>query len=82
MSKITIDMNSDLGEGFGAYQMGDDRAVLASVHQILSGVLGEPARASRDCRLRCYNVLNEDTEFFRPGPDMFPDAARRSTWNL
>ncbi len=31
MSKITIDMNSDLGEGFGAYQMGDDRAVLASV---------------------------------------------------
>ena len=31
MSKITIDMNSDLGEGFGAYTMGDDRAVLASV---------------------------------------------------
>lgn len=31
MSKITIDMNSDLGEGFGAYKMGDDKAVLASV---------------------------------------------------
>ena len=26
-----IDMNSDLGEGFGAWCMGDDRAVLASV---------------------------------------------------
>jgi UPF0271 protein len=31
MSMITIDMNSDLGEGFGAWKMGDDRAVLSSV---------------------------------------------------
>ncbi|MDR3279325.1 MAG: LamB/YcsF family protein [Synergistaceae bacterium] len=28
---VKIDMNSDLGEGFGAWNMGDDRAVLASV---------------------------------------------------
>ncbi|MDR3075682.1 MAG: LamB/YcsF family protein [Synergistaceae bacterium] len=28
---VKIDMNSDLGEGFGAWRMGDDRAVLASV---------------------------------------------------
>jgi UPF0271 protein len=28
---MVIDMNSDLGEGFGAWSMGDDRAVLASV---------------------------------------------------
>ena len=28
---VKIDMNSDLGEGFGAWGMGDDRAVLASV---------------------------------------------------
>lgn len=31
MSKLTIDMNSDLGEGFGSWTMGDDRAILASV---------------------------------------------------
>jgi len=28
---VKIDMNSDLGEGFGSWNMGDDRAVLASV---------------------------------------------------
>jgi UPF0271 protein len=31
MGKLVIDMNSDLGESFGAWNMGDDRAVLASV---------------------------------------------------
>lgn len=31
MSNLVIDMNSDLGESFGAWNMGDDRAVLASV---------------------------------------------------
>lgn len=31
MGKIRIDMNSDLGEGFGAWTMGDDAAVLESV---------------------------------------------------
>ena len=31
MNKLTIDMNSDLGEGFGAWMMGDDKAILASV---------------------------------------------------
>ena len=31
MSKLVIDMNSDLGEGFGSWNMGDDRAILASV---------------------------------------------------
>jgi UPF0271 protein len=28
---MSIDLNSDLGEGFGAYALGDDKAVLASV---------------------------------------------------
>ena len=28
---VKIDMNSDLGEGFGAWSMGDDRGVLSSV---------------------------------------------------
>ena len=31
MSTLRIDMNSDLGEGFGPWVMGDDKAVLASV---------------------------------------------------
>ena len=31
MSNLIIDMNSDLGEGFGPWTMGDDKAVLASV---------------------------------------------------
>ena len=31
MSNLVIDMNSDLGESFGAWTMGDDKAVLASV---------------------------------------------------
>jgi UPF0271 protein len=31
---MVIDMNSDLGEGFGAWSMGDDRAVLASVSSV------------------------------------------------
>ena len=31
MSNLVIDMNSDLGEGFGPWTMGDDKAVLASV---------------------------------------------------
>ena len=25
---IAIDLNSDMGEGFGAYRMGDDEAIL------------------------------------------------------
>lgn len=31
VSRMTVDMNSDLGEGFGAWTMGDDKAILASV---------------------------------------------------
>ncbi|MDR1886024.1 MAG: LamB/YcsF family protein, partial [Synergistaceae bacterium] len=31
MGRMIIDINSDLGESFGAWRMGDDRAVLASV---------------------------------------------------
>ena len=31
MSAFVIDMNSDLGEGFGAWEMGDDEAVIALV---------------------------------------------------
>ncbi|MDR1133776.1 MAG: LamB/YcsF family protein, partial [Synergistaceae bacterium] len=28
MSAFVIDMNSDLGEGFGAWKMGDDEAII------------------------------------------------------
>lgn len=46
-------------------------AEIASVHQIVSNVLGEPARTSRECRLRCYELYHFDDETeeadFRPG---------------
>ncbi|MDR2761544.1 MAG: hypothetical protein LBB88_02965, partial [Planctomycetaceae bacterium] len=34
-------------------------AEVASVHQIISNVLGEPARISRECRFRCYDLFQK-----------------------
>ncbi len=45
-------------EQFESYCLSSDTylAEIVSVHQILSTVLGEPARTSRECRLRCYDI--------------------------
>ena len=53
-------MSGSVQEKFEAYCLSADKylAEIASVHHILSNVLGEPARTSRECRLKCYNVLS------------------------
>lgn len=64
-------------------------AELASCHQILAHVLGEPARISRDCRRHCYELAyapkvlpfpgsfeNSDRE--TPGPSSAPAASALS----
>jgi len=57
-------MSGDVQEKFEAYCLSADKylAEVASVHHILSNVLGEPARTSRECRLKCYEVLLSDTD--------------------
>ncbi len=54
-------MSSEMQERFETYCLSSDKylAEVASIHQILANVLGEPARTSRDCRLRCYNLHGE-----------------------
>jgi len=56
-------MSGNVQEKFEAYCLSADKylAEIASVHHILSNVLGEPARTSRECRHRCYNVMNPKT---------------------
>ena len=52
-------MSNEVQSKFEAYCLSADKylAEIASVHHILSNVLGEPARTSRECRLKCYDVL-------------------------
>jgi len=52
-------MESGIQEKFETYCLSTDRflAEVASVHHVLSNVLGEPARTSRECRLECYDAL-------------------------
>ena len=52
-------MPSNVQEKFENYCLSADKylAEIASVHHILSNVLGEPARTSRECRLKCYDAL-------------------------
>ena len=56
-------MSGSVQEKFETYCLSADKylAEIASIHHILSNVLGEPARTSRECRLKCYNVLHADT---------------------
>lgn len=54
-------MPDDVQNRFETFCLSADKyiAEIASIHQILSNVLGEPARSSRECRLRCYEVLRK-----------------------
>ena len=52
-------MPADIQARFESYCLSADKylAEVASIHHILSNVLGEPARTSRECRLKCYEVV-------------------------
>ena len=53
-------MPGNVQDKFESYCLSADKylAEIASVHHILSNVLGEPARTSRECRIKCYDVLS------------------------
>ncbi|MDR3233935.1 MAG: hypothetical protein LBT46_09795 [Planctomycetaceae bacterium] len=53
----------EVQDRFEDYCLSGDKyiAEVASVHQILSNVLGEPARTSRECRQRCYAAKGQET---------------------
>ena len=53
MTPATIDLNADLGEGFGAWRLGDDEAMLevvTSANVACGFHAGDPAGLSRTCR--------------------------------
>jgi hypothetical protein len=51
-------MPDEIQERFETYCLSSDKylAEIASIHHVLSNVLGEPARTSRECRQRCYDL--------------------------
>jgi hypothetical protein len=51
-------MSEEIQERFETYSLSSDKylAEIASIHHVLSNVLGEPARTSRECRQRCYDL--------------------------
>lgn len=55
-------MPSSVQEKFENYCLSADKylAEIASIHHILSNVLGEPAKTSRECRLKCYDLLKKN----------------------
>ena len=63
-------MPASVQEQFEAYCLSADKylAEIASVHHILSNVLGEPARTSRECRLKCYDALGTKKGTQEPNP--------------
>ena len=53
MSTVTIDLNADLGEGFGVWRLGDDDAMLdvvTSANVACGFHAGDPAGLTRTCR--------------------------------
>ena len=54
MSAFAVDMNSDLGEGFGAWEMGNDEAIISLVSSanIACGYhAGDPGTMRRTVRI-------------------------------
>ena len=64
----TIDLNCDLGEGFGAWKMGDDETMLG----IVTSATGSPAL---DCPLAIGWI---DTAVSAPGTAVVLDLGGRS----
>jgi hypothetical protein len=56
---LDYQMSKEYQDQFENFCLASDKylAELASVHQIISNVLGEPARISRECRFRCYDLF-------------------------
>ncbi|MET0475665.1 MAG: 5-oxoprolinase subunit PxpA [Mycobacterium sp.] len=53
MSEVTIDLNADLGEGFGVWRLGDDDAMLdvvTSANVACGFHAGDPTSLARTCR--------------------------------
>lgn len=53
MSSVTVDLNADLGEGFGVWRLGDDEAMLdvvTSANVACGFHAGDPAGLARTCR--------------------------------
>ena len=61
-------MSKDVQENFEAYCLSTDKylAEIASIHHVLTNVLGEPAQTSRDCRLKCYEACNAPRPLNQP----------------
>lgn len=57
-------MSPEYLEQFESFCLTEDKFLgeLASVHHIVSNVLGEPARTNRECRLRCYELYRHTGE--------------------
>lgn len=55
-------MSSEYLDQFENFCFSNDKylAEVASVHQVISTVLGEPARTNRECRFRCYDLFPSD----------------------
>lgn len=54
-------MSPEYLEQFESFCLTEDKFLgeLASVHHIVSNVLGEPARTNRECRFRCYELYRQ-----------------------
>ncbi|MDR2642495.1 MAG: hypothetical protein LBC74_06850 [Planctomycetaceae bacterium] len=58
---LDYQMTKEYQEQFENFCLSSDKylAEVASTHQIISNVLGEPARISRECRFRCYDLFQK-----------------------
>ncbi|MDR1485771.1 MAG: hypothetical protein LBT09_13235 [Planctomycetaceae bacterium] len=58
---LDYQMTKEYQEQFENFCLSADKylAEVASIHQVISNVLGEPARISRECRFRCYDLFQK-----------------------